>query len=119
MPELRLGGAMRLFGLSARALRLYVEKGLVNARRDRLNRRCSDMAARRRLTWISVLRRAGLSLQDIARVLGGVTNEAQWRGRVGPALETRRRDLESALAALAEAEYRLSNSSSCATALTR
>ena len=49
LPRLGMAGAMRLFGLTARALRFYEEKGLVEARRDRLNARFYDPAARRRL----------------------------------------------------------------------
>ena len=69
LPRLGMSGAMRLFGLTARALRFYEEKGLVEARRDRLNARYYDPVARGRLEWISRLRRAGVSLPDIEEVL--------------------------------------------------
>jgi DNA-binding transcriptional MerR regulator len=65
LPRLGMSGAMRLFGLTARALRFYEEKGLVEARRDRLNARYYDPVARGRLEWIARLRKAGVSLPDI------------------------------------------------------
>ncbi|MBU1374674.1 MAG: MerR family transcriptional regulator [Alphaproteobacteria bacterium] len=70
LPRLGMSGAMRLFGLTARALRFYEEKGLVEARRDRLNARYYDPIARQRLEWIARLRKAGVSLPDIEDVLG-------------------------------------------------
>lgn len=69
LPRLGMSGAMRLFGLTARALRFYEEKGLVEARRDRLNARYYDPIARGRLEWIARLRKAGVSLPDIEDVL--------------------------------------------------
>lgn len=69
LPRLGMSGAMRLFGLTARALRFYEEKGLVEARRDRLNARYYDPIARQRLEWIARLRKAGVSLPDIEDVL--------------------------------------------------
>jgi len=76
LPRLGLASAMRLYGLTARALRFYEEKGLIEARRDRLNARYYDPVARGRLEWIAKLRKAGLSLPDIEEVL-----EAQEDGR--------------------------------------
>lgn len=76
LPRLGLASAMRLYGLTARALRFYEEKGLIEARRDRLNARYYDPVARGRLEWIAKLRKAGLSLPDIEDVL-----EAQEDGR--------------------------------------
>jgi len=59
----------QLFGLSARAIRFYEERGLVEARRDRLNRRRYDRRARTRLQVIAQFRRAGLALDDIEEIL--------------------------------------------------
>jgi DNA-binding transcriptional MerR regulator len=59
----------QLFGLSARAIRFYEERGLVEARRDRLNRRRYDRRARTRLQVIAQFRRAGLPLDDIEEIL--------------------------------------------------
>jgi len=101
LPRLGMSGAMRLFGLTARALRFYEEKGLVEARRDRLNARYYDPAARQRLEWIARLRKAGVSLPDIEEVLGadedGKGQECALRK-----LERRRADLQAELGCLDE-----------------
>jgi DNA-binding transcriptional MerR regulator len=68
-PRLGLGDACRLFGLTPRALRFYEERGLVTAKRDRLNCRYYDGAQRERLAWIARLRAAGVSLPAIRDVL--------------------------------------------------
>ena len=72
-PFRRLGMAdvMRTSGLTARALRLYEEKGLIEAHRDRLNCRYYDSATAARIEWIAQLRSAGLGLGDIKEVLVG------------------------------------------------
>ena len=101
LPRLGMSGAMRLFGLTARALRFYEEKGLVEARRDRLNARYYDPAARQRLEWIARLRKAGVSLPDIEEVLGadedGKGHECALRK-----LESRRETLKAELGQLDE-----------------
>lgn len=78
LPRLGMGDAMKLFGMTARALRFYEEKGLVHARRDRLNARYFDGPARQRLAWIAKLRGAGVSLPDICEVLDA--EDKQGRG---------------------------------------
>ncbi|WP_293351472.1 MerR family transcriptional regulator [Phenylobacterium sp.] len=101
LPRLGMSGAMRLFGLTARALRFYEEKGLVEARRDRLNARYYDPIARQRLEWIARLRKAGVSLPDIEDVLRA---DEDGRGRecaVGK-LERRRETLKAELSQLDE-----------------
>lgn len=69
LPRLGLSEACRLFGLTPRALRFYEEKGLIEARRDRLNHRFYDGWARHRLGWIARLRGVGLPLPEIQQVL--------------------------------------------------
>ena len=69
LPRLGIASAMRLYGFTARALRFYEERGLIEARRDRLNSRFYDATARGRLEWISRLRRIGLALSDVEAVL--------------------------------------------------
>lgn len=64
-----ISDAMRVFGLSARAFRFYEERGLISARRNRVNARLFDAMTRRRLAWIVNLRSAGVSLHDIHLVL--------------------------------------------------
>jgi len=97
LPRLGMAGAMRLFGLTARALRFYEEKGLVEARRDRLNARFYDPVARRRLEWISRLRKAGVSLPDIEDVLHAEDDDARGRECAVRKLEQRRETLAAEL----------------------
>jgi DNA-binding transcriptional MerR regulator len=98
LPRIGIGEAMRLYGMTARAIRFYEEKRLVEARRDRLNCRYYDHEARERLAWIGSLRQAGLSLPDIQYVLEA--REDARRGRARTVLEQRRRSLELDLARL-------------------
>jgi DNA-binding transcriptional MerR regulator len=99
-PRLGIGEAMRLFGMTARALRFYEEKGLIEARRDRMNCRYYDPVARKRLSWIGPLRAAGLSLADIMAVIEA--DEAEDRGRETALglLQTRRQAMQLELAKL-------------------
>jgi len=103
LPRLGMAGAMRLFGLTARALRFYEEKGLVEARRDRLNARFYDPAARRRLEWIARLRKAGVSLPDIEEVLHAEDDAGSGRDCAMRKLEARRTALQAELGRLDEA----------------
>lgn len=103
LPRLGMAGAMRLFGLTARALRFYEEKGLVEARRDRLNARFYDPAARRRLEWISRLRKAGVSLPDIEEVLHAEDDGASGRDCAMRKLEARREALAAEMSRLDQA----------------
>lgn len=79
LPRIGIGEAMRLYGLTARAIRFYEEKGLIQPRRDRRNVRIFEEVDRVRLSWIAQLRRAGMPLGDIAQVLQ--TEEAGRRRR--------------------------------------
>lgn len=101
LPRLGMSGAMRLFGLTARALRFYEEKGLVEARRDRLNSRYYDPVARGRLEWIARLRKAGVSLPDIEEVLVAHDDGCGHECAVGK-LERRREALTTQLSQLTE-----------------
>jgi DNA-binding transcriptional MerR regulator len=98
LPRIGIGEAMRLYGMTARAIRFYEEKRLVEARRDRLNRRYYDHEARERLAWIGSLRQAGLSLPDIQHVLEA--REDARHGRARTVLEQRRWSLELDMARL-------------------
>ncbi len=102
LPRLGMAGAMRLFGLTARALRFYEEKGLVEARRDRLNARYYDPVARGRLEWIARLRKAGVSLPDIEDVLNAEDDGGQGRACATAKLERRRDQLTAELGRLNE-----------------
>ena len=69
LPRLGLAEAMRVYGLTARALHYYEELGLVEACRDRSNTRYYDPDGRRRLDWIAPLRRADVPMAEIRDVL--------------------------------------------------
>ena len=112
LPRLGMSGAMRLFGMTARALRFYEEKGLVEARRDRLNARYYDAAARRRLEWIARLRKAGVSLPDIEEVLEAEDDGGRGRECAVAKLERRRAALADELARLNEVMTELSTAPS-------
>jgi len=99
-PRLPLTRARQLFGLTARALRYYEERGLVVAHRDRTNARWYDPVARRRLEWISRLRRA-VPLDDIAEVIRADEQEpGRGRALALRQLERRRVALEDELASV-------------------
>lgn len=100
LPRLGIAGAMRIFGLTARALRFYEERGLVEARRDRLNARYYDHAARVRLQWISRLRRAGVGLSEIEDVLNAQDEADGGRACAMKVIEKRREALAAELAAV-------------------
>jgi DNA-binding transcriptional MerR regulator len=68
-PALGIGDVTRLFGLTPRSVRFYEERGLVTAMRDRQNHRRYDQSARATLELIAQLRRAGLSIPEIRRLL--------------------------------------------------
>ncbi|HRD27038.1 MAG TPA: MerR family transcriptional regulator [Caulobacter sp.] len=56
-------------GLTFRAVRLYEERGLIVSTRDPLGRRWYDADMSERLAFISLARRAGLSLAEIGDLL--------------------------------------------------
>jgi DNA-binding transcriptional MerR regulator len=98
LPGIGLGDACRLFGLTARAVRFYEERGLIEARRDVLNRRVYDPPARRRLAWIAELRRARLSLPDIRTVLDAEDASGAGREAARARLQARRDRLQAEVA---------------------
>jgi DNA-binding transcriptional MerR regulator len=67
--KITIGAAMRSLGLTARALRFYDDLGLVTAERDRMNVRYYDDKALKELQFVAMLRRSGISLADIGRLL--------------------------------------------------
>ena len=99
LPRLGLSAAMRLFGLTARALRFYEERGLIEAQRDRLNNRYYDPVARGRLEWIARLRKADISLPEIRQVLAVEGSQARTACAVAT-LERRRMAVVTQLAAI-------------------
>jgi DNA-binding transcriptional MerR regulator len=104
---LRIGAAAQLFGMTARALRFYEAKGLLSVRRDRQNCRYYDACHRARLSWIRLLRGAGLPLRDIRDVLECGDGPGQARDCAIGKLEARKRHLQLKLALVEMAELRL------------
>ncbi|WP_454295094.1 MerR family transcriptional regulator [Salana multivorans] len=76
--ELSIGQVARRTGISARMLRHYDELGLVRPTRvSRNGYRWYDVALLPRLFRILALRRAGIGLAEIGRIIADRTNEAQ------------------------------------------
>ncbi len=97
----------REFGVTARALRFYEDKGLLSPRRDGLNR-VYNRRDRARLQLILRGKRVGLSLLEIKEILDlyKVDQRAQaqtalkrFKARI-VALEEQRHDVEAAIEAL-------------------
>ena len=68
-PYASITQMMQRFGLTARAIRFYEERGLIEVSRDRQNWRRYDRRAQSRLAIIALCRQAGLSLTDAAEIL--------------------------------------------------
>jgi len=108
--NITLGEVMRRLDLTARAIRYYEELGLVRAHRDHLNRRRYDQDAVARLGAIAEFRRAGLSLDDISRILSRQDAGGDRSAHIDYAvsrlserlkvLDQERREAEAALSAL-------------------
>ena len=112
LPRIGIGEAMQLFGMTARAIRFYEEKGLIEARRDRLNSRFYDGVARERLRWISALRAAGLPLADIEDVLNAEDRDGGGRDCALGKLQARRATVQLELARVDLAVAKLDRSGS-------
>jgi DNA-binding transcriptional MerR regulator len=97
LRRIGVGSAMRIYGLTARALRFYEERGLIEARRDRQNNRVYDSDALWRLDWIAQLRRAGVSLEEIRGVLRAEDDEGRGEEYALSAVARRRDSLEAQL----------------------
>jgi DNA-binding transcriptional MerR regulator len=93
LPKMRLGDTCRLLDITPRAFRFYEEQGLLEASRDPLNHRYIDGATRRRLAWIVRLRKAGLTIQDVRKVLQAEDTGREHRDFALERLEDRKRQL--------------------------
>ena len=69
---LAIGELARRTGLAVSAIRYYEEKGLIEALRSRGNQRRFARSDIRRLSFILIAQRLGLSLDDIAKALAGL-----------------------------------------------
>lgn len=103
MTRVGMSEATRLFGLTARALRHYEDRGLVTAGRDRSNCRWYGPEARERLEWIARLRRAGVPISDIQMVLDAHHAEGGESRLALLLLEKRRALIETQLAQIDQA----------------
>lgn len=91
-----------LTGLTPRAIRHYEHLGLVSLTREGSKDRWFDLDARKRLLLIARLRRAGLSLTDIGRIIDlGRHDRVSQRSSLTVMLLLRRREL-GALCALVD-----------------
>ncbi|MGX9966893.1 MerR family transcriptional regulator [Roseomonas sp. F4] len=87
--------AARRLGVSAKALRLYEQRGLVRPARSAAGWRAYGPAEMARAAEVVALRGLGLSLAQVARVLGGDP------GALAPALAAHQAALEARIRALA------------------
>lgn len=69
---LTIGELARRTGLSVSAIRYYEERGLVEAWRTSGNQRRFPRADIRRLSFVLIAQRLGLSLEEIEQALGGL-----------------------------------------------
>lgn len=83
MSELRIGEVARASGLRASAIRYYEERGLVRPIGRRGNTRVYAAEVLDRLAVIELAKRAGFSLAEIRKLLGGFGRKAgpgkRWR----------------------------------------
>ncbi|PEQ14193.1 MerR family transcriptional regulator [Novosphingobium sp. PC22D] len=106
--SLTIDEVARRTGLTPRALRFYEGRGLVAPLRTGSGRRLYSRDDLERLHRIVALKRAGFTLSDIARLLSGKSVAIAPILEVQlAALDARRRDLESAAAALRSALSRI------------
>lgn len=98
-----------LFRLTPRAVRYYETIGLIEAGRGQGNIRVFDGEARERLRWISLLRRVGVPLADVSRVLGVLDERALVGGEVRDVLVRRSEVLRRELAAVEDEIATLQN----------
>ncbi len=103
----RMSDLSRMWGVTPRALRFYEECGLIDADRDRRNRRLYDRKAVDRLELIVELRKAGVGLNDIREVLSAEGDAEEALEIALGKLEARRTDLHSALTAVDHVADRL------------
>ena len=98
---LPIGELARRTGLSVSAIRFYEERGLVEALRTSGNQRRFMRSDIRRLSFILIAQRLGLSLAEIEEALAGLPqgrtpNAADWK-RISGAIRKRTEDQIAAL----------------------
>ena len=111
MDRIFIGQAARLYGLTHRAIRFYEDRGFLRPQRDRRNNRFFDGAELHKLEWISLLRNAGVPLDDVADVLAAEARDGTGRACALEKLRRRRRvaEIELALVDIATLKLQLPN----------
>jgi DNA-binding transcriptional MerR regulator len=93
-PELlTIGEVARLAGVATSAIRYYERTGLLAADARRSGQRRYEPATLRRLVFIGMLQDAGLSLEDIAGVLGA-GSVGEWKAIARERLDRLQEDIE-------------------------
>lgn len=98
-----LGAVVASSSLTARAVRFYEQLGLIQPRRDELNRRIFTAEERMRLQVIALLRNADLPFKDVTRVLQAIEG-GRAKGLALALLRRRGVTLQRQLAALGSLE---------------
>ncbi len=113
-PMLPIGAVARRAGLAVSAVRFYEEKGLVRAVRDSGGRRRFARSEIRRLSFILIAQKLGLSLAEIADALAGLpqsrTPTAKDWSKISAAIRAR---LEARITALERMRDRLDGCIGC------
>ena len=73
--ELSIGAVAARAGVAVSALRFYEERGLISAQRSEGGQRRYDRSVLRRLAFIQVAQRVGLTLEEIGRALATLPDE--------------------------------------------
>ena len=90
MPKIEtytISDLTKMFDISARSIRFYEEKGLINPRRTRGNQRRYSARDCRRLKWIMRGKRFGYSLNEIAKMLEMVDSKTNAVDQIKMTLE--------------------------------
>ena len=98
------------FGITARSIRFYEEKGLLNPSRTEGSHRLFDKKDRTRLKLILRGKRFGLSLEEISEILGSATADFNEAEQVRTALKHFKavlKDLESRKSGIEELQTEL------------
>lgn len=97
----RIEAFARLTGVTAKVLRLYDRLGLMHPARTNAGYRVYEERHRRQITYLALVRRAGLPLAEVKRLLQD--RDAEWAPALAKQrarLEAKREELERAFAAL-------------------
>ncbi len=92
--------AVNRYGLTARALRYYEERGMLSPDRDQGNRRNYTAYDQQRLQWIARLRNVKLPLRDVEAVLAAEHLHGKGEVVAAERLEKLRSDLIKQLTVL-------------------